>query len=42
LTKEVVNGVLYPYTSDKNNAQKFMFIATGEPIDVLLVVLANL
>jgi hypothetical protein len=42
LTREV-SGVLYPYTSDKTNAQKWeistksMFTATGEPIDVPLV-----
>jgi len=44
LTRKVVSGVLYPYNSDKSNAQKLeisiksMFTATGGPTDVPLVV----
>jgi hypothetical protein len=40
LTREVVGGALYPYTSDKTNTQKSeisMFTAAGEPIDGPLV-----
>ena len=44
LTRKVVSGVLYPYQSDKGNAQKLeiqisMFTATGESTDMPLVVL---
>ena len=46
LTRKVVNGVLYPYNSDKTNAQKLeisikklMFTAKGGPTGVPLVVL---
>jgi hypothetical protein len=45
--REVVSGVLYPYNSNKTNAQKLeistkkklMFTATGGPTDVPHVVL---
>jgi hypothetical protein len=45
LTRKFVSGVLYPYNSDKTNAQKWekskksIFAATLEPTDVPLVVL---
>jgi hypothetical protein len=45
LTREVFIGILYPYNSDKTNAQKSeiskksMFKATGGTTDMPLVVL---
>jgi len=45
LTRKVVSGVLFPYNSDKTNAQKLeittksMFTATGGSTDIPLVVL---
>jgi hypothetical protein len=45
LTRKVFIGTLYPYNSDKTNAQKLeilkkaMFTATGRPTDMPCVVL---